>query len=339
MDSTWCIQCNKYCFNYERHLRTTLHYKFTLCPKTGPATCNVCGIMCPNMMSHLETDDHIQAFQRVKQKREEDIIQKFKEKNIISNAKKNEKKNHYFEKRAILLNLPAEPKQLRRVSHCACGSKVFNIQAHFASTKHITWLDGKKNCPELELEPIIQTVETVTKKKKKLNMNCECGRCYSFTPHTKKIHEATNIHQTYLTTGEKWYKKTNAEVRRAYRNTEHGKAVDNAYVRNEEKEKQYAATYYIKHRERILTKRRGEYKELSPEEKEDKKATFKLMYQQNRDRISELNKIRYEKLTEEQKQSAHLKRVARHAKLTPEQRDALADKRSAKYYEKIRLSH
>ncbi len=92
MDSTWCIPCNKYCFNYERHLRTTLHYKFTLCPKTGPATCNVCGIMCPNMMSHLETDDHIQAFQRVKQKHEEDFIQKFKEKNIISNAKKNEKK-------------------------------------------------------------------------------------------------------------------------------------------------------------------------------------------------------------------------------------------------------
>ena len=318
MDSTWCVPCNKYCFNYERHLRTTLHYKFTLCPKTGPASCNVCGIMCPNMMSHLETDDHSQACQRVKQKHDEDFIQKFKEKYIKSNAKTDTKKNRYFEKRAILFHLPAEPKQPRLVSHCACGSKVFDIQAHFASTKHITWLDSKKDCPELELEPIIQTVETVKKTKKKLKLNCECGRCYSFTPQTKKIHEATKVHQTFLTTGEVWYKKTDAEARRAYRQTEHGKAVDKAYVRDEEK--QYSATYYMKNRERILTKKRVEYTELTDEEKEEKKATFRLMYQQNRVRVSELNKIRYDKLTEEQKQSAHLKRVARHAKLTPEQR-------------------
>jgi len=48
------------------------------------------------MMSHLETDDHIQAFQRVKQKHEEDLSKNYKEKNNNIQCQENEKKNTLF---------------------------------------------------------------------------------------------------------------------------------------------------------------------------------------------------------------------------------------------------
>ena len=165
-----------------------IHHTFTLRPKTGSTHCILCDMICPNIISHMQTDEHLTALKNRKDDSEAEILSKFK-------YKMGYQGRYYQANRAKVISVNLVQYQRKRTFilekvNCPCGSVISrgNMPAHVRnSMKH------RRLCSD------------VTKPKKKiLRLNCECGKQYIFNKSTALAHPQTLVHLRYLETGEKW---------------------------------------------------------------------------------------------------------------------------------------
>jgi len=188
MDYELCIPCNKFVYDTKRHYKSMIHHTFTLRPKTGSTHCILCDMICPNIISHMQTDEHLTALKNRKDDSEAEILSKFK-------YKMGYQGRYYQANRAKVISVNLVQYQRKRTFilekvNCPCGSVISrgNMPAHVRnSMKH------RRLCSD------------VTKPKKKiLRLNCECGKQYIFNKSTALAHPQTLVHLRYLETGEKW---------------------------------------------------------------------------------------------------------------------------------------
>jgi len=190
MDYDLCIPCNKFVYDTKRHYKSMIHHKFTLRPKTGSTHCILCDMICPNIISHMQTDEHLAALKKMKDESDAAIISKFK-------YKMGYQCRYYQANRAKMINFNLDQYQKKRTFirekvKCQCGSLISrgNMPAHVNnSMKH------RRLCPETDV---------AKPKKKILRLTCECGKQYIFNKSSALAHPQTLVHLRYLETGETW---------------------------------------------------------------------------------------------------------------------------------------